>query len=83
MTTLTIHDVDDDIAQRLHTRAALHGRTVEAEARAILAYAVNDELLTRAPDNIADAIRSIMTPIGGVDLPPFPDDPAPEPLRFR
>ena len=82
MTTLTIPDVDDALAHRLKSRAAAHGRTIEAEARAILADAVGGPAATPAPGNIADAIRAIMAPIGGVDLPAFPDQPAAEPVRF-
>lgn len=82
MTTLTIPNVDDDLAQRLRTRAAVHGRSVEAEARTILADALGPADATTRPDNIADAIRAIMKPIGGVDLQPFPSEPVPEPPRF-
>ncbi len=82
MTTLTIPDVDDDVARRLHTRAVVHGRSLEAEARAILADAVGGGASNPVYGNIADAIRAIMLPIGGVDLPAFPDEPASDPLRF-
>lgn len=82
MTTLTIPDIDDDLAKRLRTRAAVHGRSVEAEALTILADALGPEDGVAIPDNIADAIRAIMKPIGGVDLEPFPRDVVPEPPRF-
>ena len=82
MTTLTIPNVDHDLAQRLRARAAVHGRSVEAEARTILADALGPEVGIAVPNNIADAIRAIMKPIGGVDLEPFPRDAAPEPPRF-
>ena len=82
MTTLTIPNVDEDLAQRLRTRAAVHGRSVEAEAHAILAEALGPADATSRPDNIADSIRAIMKPIGGVDLDPFPSEAAPEPPRF-
>lgn len=82
MTTLTIPNVDDDLAHRLRTRAAVHGRSVEAEVRTILTDALGPADATTRPDNIADAIRAIMKPIGGVDLEPFPRDVAPEPPHF-
>jgi antitoxin FitA len=82
MTTLIISDVDLDLVQRLRARAAVHGRSVSAEARAILADALGPEDDTAIIFNIADAIRDIMKPIGGVDLEPFPRNAAPEPLRF-
>jgi antitoxin FitA len=82
VTTLTIPNVDDDLAQRLRTRAAVHGHSVEAEVRTILANALGPAVGITTPNNFADAIRAIMKPIGGVDLEPFPLDPAPEPPRF-
>jgi plasmid stability protein len=36
MATLTVRNLDDDIARRLRIRAAEHGRSAEAEHRAIL-----------------------------------------------
>ena len=36
MATLTIRDVDDELRDRLRVRAAEHGRSMEAEVRAIL-----------------------------------------------
>lgn len=37
MPTLTIRDLDEETHARLRVRAAQHGRSMEAEARAILA----------------------------------------------
>lgn len=36
MATLTVRDLDEDIIRRLRIRAAEHGRSAEAEHRAIL-----------------------------------------------
>jgi antitoxin FitA len=36
MATLTIRDFDDDLKTKLRIRAAEHGRSMEAEVRAIL-----------------------------------------------
>jgi len=38
--TLTIRGLDDDVRERLRARAAEHGRSMEAEIRAILTSAV-------------------------------------------
>jgi antitoxin FitA len=38
--TLTIRGVDDEVRDRLRERAAAHGRSMEAEVRAILALTV-------------------------------------------
>ncbi|OLT55144.1 Arc family DNA-binding protein [Cellulosimicrobium sp. CUA-896] len=39
MATLTIRGVDDQVRDRLRERAAAHGRSMEAEVRAILTLA--------------------------------------------
>jgi plasmid stability protein len=41
MATLTIRGLDDGVRDRLRQRAAEHGRSMEAEARAILSSAVS------------------------------------------
>lgn len=40
MATLTIRDFDEDLKARLRVRAAEHGRSMEAEVRAILRSAL-------------------------------------------
>lgn len=40
MAGITIRDLDRDVKERLRRRAAAHGRSMEAEARDILAAAV-------------------------------------------
>jgi antitoxin FitA len=65
MSTLSI---PADVAERLAERAASHGRTPEAEAREILAEALKPDAGKRSPDNIYDAIRAIVEPVGGVNL---------------
>jgi antitoxin CcdA len=46
MATLTIHDVDDEVLARLTELAKANGRSVDAEARAMLADATRT---VRAP----------------------------------
>ena len=41
MAELTIRGIDDEVRDRLRIRAAQHGRSMEAEARAILTAAVS------------------------------------------
>jgi hypothetical protein len=49
-TTLTIHGLDEAVAQKLHIQAASHGRSIEAEAREILTRDVQGaELLEDIP----------------------------------
>jgi antitoxin FitA len=40
MPTLTVRNLDEDLVRRLRTRAAAHGRSVEAEHREILRAAL-------------------------------------------
>lgn len=66
MAAISVRDLDDDVAARLKVRAAQHGRSMEAEARAILTAAVaaaDDER-----PNLAQAIRKSFATIGGIDL---------------
>jgi plasmid stability protein len=42
MAALSIRDLDDQVKARLQVRAAQHGRSMEAEVRAILTDAVAD-----------------------------------------
>lgn len=41
--TITVRNLDDAVKQKLRARAALHGRSLEAEVRAILIQIVQDE----------------------------------------
>ena len=66
MAAISVRDLDENVASRLKVRAARHGRSMEAEVRAILTDAVatrEDEQL-----NLAQAIRERFAAIGGVEL---------------
>jgi plasmid stability protein len=75
MASITIRDIDDDLKQRLKQRAAVHGRSMEAEARDILEDALGTKPPAAVPGNLADAIRAIVEPLGGIELEPFPRQP--------
>jgi plasmid stability protein len=74
--------------RKLRESAAQHGRTAEAETREILRCALADkaDAATEAgrADNLWDALRRVVEPLGGVDLelpprelprkPPFTDE---------
>ena len=74
MAALNIRNLDETVKRRLQIRAARHGRSLEAEARAILAEAVREPadsagLFTALPDRFVT--------LGGVDLQlPGRDEPA-------
>jgi plasmid stability protein len=65
MATLVIRDLDDEVKARLRVQAAEHGRSMEAEARAILAAAVRGR---RPPRQLGSRIRDQFADLGGVDL---------------
>jgi antitoxin FitA len=64
--SITIRKLDERVKARLRLRAARHGRSMEEEARDILKGA----LLAEGPEaqNLAQAIRKHIEPLGGVDL---------------
>lgn len=69
MAAITVRNLDDHVKQRLRVRAARHGRSMEAEVRAILVEAVgcDDE-----PKNMLVALHEAFAALGGVelDIPP-------------
>jgi plasmid stability protein len=77
MSSITIRNLDDRLKRRLRLRAADRNRSMEEEARDILRCALAEE--PRPRGNMADGIRAIIEPLGGVDLPPFPRGPIREP----
>lgn len=81
MATMTIRNLDDALKSRLRIRAAHHGKSMEEEAREILRAALVDEL--PAPSNLAEAIRSRIVPLGGVDLPVIPREKLRDPVHLE
>jgi plasmid stability protein len=59
MAMLTIRNLPDDVHRALRVRAALHGRSTEAEVRDILASAVKPEARVRMGDALATLGREI------------------------
>ena len=66
MGRITITDLDDDLTVRLQQRAEENGRTLEDEVKGILADAA--PYVHAAPENLAEAVRSLFEPLGGVEL---------------
>ena len=81
MTAITIRNFDDNLKRRLRLRAAEHNRSMEEEARDIIRCALSEE--PAAPDNLADAIRRLVEPYGGFEIPPFPRRPMRDPPDFK
>jgi antitoxin FitA len=64
LTAISIRNLDPDVKARLRVRAAEHGRSMEAEIRAILV----DAVATQRPVGLFDAIRAASLEHGGVEL---------------
>ena len=59
MASLTVRNVPDDVHRALRVQAAQHGRSTEAEVRAILASAVKPEQRLLMGDALAALGRKI------------------------
>lgn len=73
MATLTIRNLDEAVRQRLRVKAAERGRSMEAEAREILAAAVAESESKPEPERgLGSRIHALFADVGGwdVDLPP-------------
>jgi antitoxin FitA len=81
MATLVIRNLDPALHARLKTRAAAQGRSMEEEARRLLREGLAAEPLV-PETNWVDAIRALFEPLGGLDLPEMPREPAREPPDF-
>jgi len=67
-TTLTIRNLDEAVKQKLRLRAAMHQRSMEAEAREILAHAVADEnqAADKAKDSPQEQMRRAIDSVRGI-----------------
>jgi plasmid stability protein len=77
MATLTIRNVDETVKRRLQVRAALNGRSMEAELRATLSglpepHSKAARARVEPEEDFGTAIRKLFAPLGGVelDIPP-------------
>ena len=82
MGSLTIRNLDDSLKASLRLRAARHGHSMEEEARIILRGALAAEATGTPEPNLADAVRAIFAPLGGLDLDQPPRDPVRAPPDF-
>ncbi len=65
MAAVSVRDLDDGVKERLRIRAAEHGRSMEAEIRAILVEAVSGSAPT---DGFLTVLSSRFSSLGGVEL---------------
>ena len=81
MASITIRNLDNDVKTRLRVRASANGRSMEEEARMILAEAVDREPAPR--QGLGTAIHELFEPFGGVELELPPREPMRDPPRFE
>lgn len=73
MASLTIRNLDSSIKASLRLRAALHGRSMEEEARQILRQAL---LAPPSGEGLGSRIHRRFAVAGGLELPEVPRSPA-------
>jgi len=76
MASITIRRLPETTKRRLRIRAARNGRSMEQEARELLTAALQQPQPQQ--ENLADAIRRIFAPLGGVKLQIPKREPIPE-----
>jgi antitoxin FitA len=79
MAAVSIRNLDDQVQERLRVRAASHGRSMEAEIRAILTEAV------REPEEETDLLNALLDrfgALGGVELDLPPREAPPRAVEF-
>lgn len=79
MATLTIRKLDPAVKEQLRVRAAQHGRSMEEEARRILAEACDQE--ARA-ENLAEIALRLFGEDNGIELELPAREAGPEPPTF-
>jgi plasmid stability protein len=78
--SITIRNLDDTLKSRLRIQAAVHGRSMEDEARDILRSALSREPTRKG--SLAASIRARFAPLGGVELPAITREPMRAPPAF-
>ena len=79
MGSLTIRNLDNNLKIQLRLRAALHGRSMEAEARTILSQTLNTPV---SEQNLAEAIHRRFESLGIESLPIPPRQAVRSPPEF-
>ncbi len=79
MATVTIRNLPDEVHRAVRLQAAQHGRSTEAEIRAILAQSIGSEGRLR----IGTELRRYAEQIGGVELELHRDKAPIEPASFE
>jgi plasmid stability protein len=78
MPTLVIRNVDPSMKELLRVRAALHGRSMEAELRSLVSEALERDR-DQLERELAETLRRRPAPLGGADPEPQLPGPADAP----
>ena len=81
MGSLTVRNLDDKLKTKLRLRAARNGRSMEEEARRLLAAAVRTSTTKEA--GLGTAIRRRFASLGGLSLEPLPRERVRKPPKFK
>ena len=68
MATITIRNLDETVKRKVQVRAAQNGRSMEAEARAMLSDLVADVPPAARRESLGTAIHRRFAALGGVEL---------------
>jgi len=77
MASITIRNLDEATKRKLKVRAATNGRSMEQEAREILKTVLAQT--SKKTTNLAERVREIFAPLGGVELERLPREAIREP----
>jgi plasmid stability protein len=83
MAMLTVRNLPDEVHRALRVRAAMHGRSTEAEVRAILEDAVKPEQRIRMGDALAALGRKIGLTDDELSAVENRDKTPAEPIKFE
>lgn len=72
MASITIRNLEEATKRKLKVRAAMHGHSMEQEAREILKSALKS--VPKKQENLGVAIHRRFARLGGVDLEPLPQE---------
>jgi antitoxin FitA len=71
MASITIRNIDEGVKQALRLQAARKGRSMEEEARVILAHSVGEASTASPPRTMADVMKTVQALVaeaGGFDI---------------
>jgi plasmid stability protein len=85
MATITIRNLDESVKRKLQVRAALNGRSMEAEVREVLADFADEPPRrtvagTEIEEDFGTAAGRLFAPLGGVELQVPQRDRSPRPI---